>query len=128
MFALVENAGKREESETGVPDSVTPTVEALSPFSRLSLFLHLSFGFPGTYVPCSLSLSLSASLVCFFLYMYSFLSVQEPRAGSYAASLCTSRYHRSICAALSRTATLVPPVARAVDRECSIIRRFAARL
>ena len=76
----------------------------------------------------SLSLSLSASLVCFFLYMYSFLSVQEPRAGSYAASLCTSRYHRSICAALSRTATLVPPVARAVDRECSIIRRFAARL
>lgn len=72
-------AGGRE-SKTGVPDSVTPTVEALSPFSRLYLlpspFLRLPRASFFLSLSCARDLSLPA---------------------------CVHRYHRSICEPLSWT-------------------------
>ena len=118
-------SAKGEESETGVPDSVTPTVKALSPFSRLSLFfLHLSFGFSRLYHYLSLSLSIFPSSL--FLFLDIFLSVW-PR-GSRGICRCELVYEPLSPIDLRgfiSNATLVPPVARAVDRESSIIRRFA---
>lgn len=115
-----ERCPQRGERETGVPDSVTPTVDALSPF-----FSPLPLPPPFVRLPRSLSLPFLSILRAKrasspSLYL-SFrltpppspsppsLSIQRSRAritGSFAARLCSGRYHGSICSrALSRNAT-----------------------
>lgn len=117
--ACVLRCPQRGERETGVPDSVTPTVDALSPF-----FSPLPLPPPFVRLPRSLSLPFlsilrakrasSPSLYLSFrltppLSPPSSLSIQRSRAritGSFAARLCSGRYHGSICSrALSRNAT-----------------------
>lgn len=117
----VESAARRGgERETGVPDSVTPTVDALSPFfSPLPLpppFVRLPRSFPLPFLSVlrakrasspSLYLSFRLALPLSLPLPFS-LSIQRSRAritGSFAARLCSGRYHCSICSrALSRNA------------------------
>lgn len=132
----VESAEGRGERETGVPDSVTPTVDALSPFfSPLPLpspFVRLPRSFPSLPFPsiphprkaCLLAVSLSLLPPPVSPLPFSSRLSRDRALASRDHSLrgcAAARYHGSICSRpLSRRRSVANVT---VDRESSIIER-----